>query len=233
MILKLFLERGDTMYERTTDEGLRTSPWYTSQNHYWKTGYGMPNCTAYAHGRVQEICGHEIPYERGNAISFASKSFAPKIDSPTFGAFAVWGGTYTGHVAVVEHVYDDGSILISESNYGGTFFNTAILSPSNGYTYNSMPFMGFYLYDGVTKAVEAEQEAKKQEVNRTLEHEKANIGLNFAPQTNFLGTPDSMMLMGTLSVQFGKKLIKNQKIFDIAQKLWYIMSVLSWEHKFA
>ena len=228
------------MYERTTDEGLRTNPWYTSQNHYWKTGYGMPNCTAYAHGRVQEICSHEIPYERGNAISFAFKSFAPKIDSPTFGAFAVWGGTYTGHVAVVEHVYDDGSILISESNYGGTFFHTAILSHSNGYTYNGMPFMGFYLYDGVTKAVEAEQakieadkKAKAAKTKQMLEQQKVDMGFVTVPQTNFLGSPDSMMLMGTLSIQFGKNLIKNQKIFDIVNKLWYIMSVLSWEHKFA
>lgn len=225
---------------RTTSEGINESPWYTTQNYYWKTGYGMPNCTAYAHGRVQEICGHEIPYEQGNAISFAYKSFADKVEQPIFGAFAVWGGTYTGHVAVVEQVNEDGTILISESNYGGSFFNTATLSPSNGYSYNGMPFMGFYLYDGVTKALEeeraklkAEQEAKEQEVKNMLEQQKTDLGYSFAPTTNFLGTPDSMMLMGTLSIQFTKKLIKNRKVFDIAQKLWYIMSVLSWEHKFA
>lgn len=228
------------MKERTTSEGINESPWYTTQNHYWKTGYGMPNCTAYAHGRVQEICGHEIPYEQGNAISFSYKSFAKKVDQPTFGAFAVWGGTYYGHVAVVEHVYEDGTILISESNYGGSFFNTAILSPSNNYNNSGLPLVGFYLYDGVTKAIEKEQskikeecKAKVREFLKVLEQEKVDLGYSLKPETNFLGAPDSIALMGTISIQLTKNVIKNKKIFDMLQKIWYIMSVTSWERMFA
>lgn len=224
---------------RTTEEGLSTINWYTTDNPYAQQGY-YGQCTWYAWGRVSEISGHAIPYSRGHAISYASKDFLERVDSPTFGAICVWGGNYYGHVAVVEQVNEDGTILISEGNYSGMTFHTATLSPSNGYSYNGMPFMGFYLYDGVTKAIEeeraklkAEQEAKEREVQKMLEHEKVDMGYSFAPTTNFLGTPDSMMLMGTLSIQFTKKLIKNRKVFDIAQKLWYIMSVLSWEHKFA
>lgn len=223
------------MYERTTDENINNTPWYTTENPYAKQGY-YGQCTWYAWGRVSEICNSPLPYTRGHAISYASKDFLSKVESPTFGAICVWGGNYYGHVAVVEHVFDDGSILISEGNYSGMVFHTATLSPSNGYTYNGMPFMGFYLYDGVAKAIEAEKAAKKakqQEIKHIIEQQKIDIGFSFIPQTNFLGSPDSMMLMGTLSVQFGKNLIKNQKIFDIANKLWYIMSVLSWEHKFA
>lgn len=34
---------------RLNDNGIRTSiHWYSNDNPYYATGYGMPNCTAYA-----------------------------------------------------------------------------------------------------------------------------------------------------------------------------------------
>ncbi|MFW6359637.1 MAG: CHAP domain-containing protein [Chroococcales cyanobacterium] len=56
--------------------------------------------------------------------------------NPQVGAIAVWeagvnGAGSVGHVAVVERVYDDGSILISESNWAGTAYNTRRISRYN------------------------------------------------------------------------------------------------------
>ena len=210
--------RRDCLEERLNGEGL-DNEWYTTRNHYYNTGYGIQqnngNCTAYAHGRVQEICQAEIPYSRGNAISFANKSFLQKIDSPSFGAFAVWGGTYAGHVAVVEHVYENGDILISESSWHGFIFKTTYLSAANNYTHNGMPFVGFYLYDGVTKAIEKEQreiEERKEQFKADLHEtmvEQGYIPSNSGLLVSFAGGADSMLLAGTIGTQVGAKFIRS------------------------
>ena len=44
------------------------NPYYFSDlNLYYRYGYGMPNCTAYAYGRIYEILGHEPNLSRWNA----------------------------------------------------------------------------------------------------------------------------------------------------------------------
>ena len=41
-------------------------PYYTSKiNVYSKTGYGMPNCVAYAYGRLYELNGEEVMQVNG------------------------------------------------------------------------------------------------------------------------------------------------------------------------
>ena len=206
------------MQERLNADGL-DNEWYTTRNHYWKTGYGIQqnngNCTAYAHGRVQEICQSEIPYSRGNAISFASKSFLHKVETPTFGAFAVWGGSYTGHVAVVEHVYENGDVLISESSWHDFQFRTQRLTKASNNQNGYLPFVGFYLYDGVTQAVEAEKERiekEKKEVQKKVQQkiQEQLVDIGYAPKIenpmlDFTGGADSLILAGTIGLQCFKK----------------------------
>lgn len=119
----------------------------------------LPNCVGYAYGRVLEsasktntnvlpTCNAEdwIAVARGNGLTIGS---APKL-----GAVIVWrsgklwnGSDGCGHVGVVEEVHADGSILVSQSNYGGTrFFLTTHKPPYNifgqqfiGFIYN--PFL--------------------------------------------------------------------------------------------
>lgn len=206
------------MQERLNADGL-DNEWYTTRNQYWKNGYGIQqnngNCTAYAHGRVQEICQSEIPYSRGNAISFASKSFLHKVETPTFGAFAVWGGSYTGHVAVVEHVYENGDVLISESSWHDFQFRTQRLTKASNYQNSYLPFVGFYLYDGVTQAVEAEKERikkEKKEIKKKVQQkiQEQLIDIGYAPKIenpmlDFTGGANSLILTGTIGIQCFKK----------------------------
>lgn len=101
------------------------------------------NCVGYANGRFNEIIND--PELRGitryfkyqltcNAENFieSAKSQGLKIsDTPIQGGVMVWkkgatlgGGDGAGHVAVVEEVYNDGTILTSESGYGAWAFKT-------------------------------------------------------------------------------------------------------------
>lgn len=101
------------------------------------------NCVGYANGRFNEIIND--PDQKGivfkfkyqlvcNAENFieSAKAQGLKISNkPTKGGIMVWqkGATLhnsdgAGHVAVVEHIYDDGSILTSESGYNAWAFKT-------------------------------------------------------------------------------------------------------------
>lgn len=102
-------------------------PYYTSElNAYSQTGYGMPNCVAYAFGRIYELNGERPLIDHGNAGEwwFINKSndYYEYGDEAKLGAIACW----SGHVAVVEDISDDGGITVSESHWGGPYFNTNV-----------------------------------------------------------------------------------------------------------
>lgn len=106
----------------------------------------MPNCTTYALMRICEILdrqcaqnlgGSRIPdpiFQRDgydDAHTWYRDWLWKKGQVPKLGAVACWSGINkktgkpcAGHVAVVEVIYNDGSFLTSNSNYGGAWFYT-------------------------------------------------------------------------------------------------------------
>ena len=145
-----------------TFERRRTAPekdnefYYSNKNIFYACGYGMPNCTAYAHGRYMEICGEDSKC-RGNAGNWLSeaKSRGRKTSSsPALGSIAVWkipGTKDSGHVAVVEGILPNGDIITSNSAYKGTLWYEQIFKKSDGYNWISSitgkkyEFQGFIL----------------------------------------------------------------------------------------
>lgn len=100
-------------------------PYYTSElNRYSQTGYGVPNCVAYAYGRVYEMNGTAPLISKGSAGDwwFINKAngYYEYGSEPKLGAVACW----SRHVAVVESISDSGAVTISESHWGGTYFDT-------------------------------------------------------------------------------------------------------------
>ena len=91
----------------------------------------LANCVGYAAGRFNEIIGKgKYVYFQypPNAEDFYDTAIAAGLEvgaKPQLGAIIVWakGKTWTsadgaGHVAVVEEIKSDGSIITSESGYG-------------------------------------------------------------------------------------------------------------------
>ena len=91
----------------------------------------LANCVGYAAGRFNEIIGKgKFVYFQypPNAEDFYDTAIAEGLEvgsTPKLGAIIVWakGKTWTssdgaGHVAVVEDIKSDGSIITSESGYG-------------------------------------------------------------------------------------------------------------------
>lgn len=110
----------------------------------------LPNCVGYAWGRWYELLGKEPKLSRGNAENWYNYNDGYKRgNTPKLGAVICWrkgqagnSSDGAGHVAIVEEIKSDGSIVISQSAYKGTRFYTSTLKKpySMGGTY---VFQGF------------------------------------------------------------------------------------------
>jgi surface antigen len=109
----------------------------SSINPYVNAGYGMfqnnGNCTCYVYGRFMEVLGqdscnlcindaedfynHDDDYKRGQ--------------KPRLGAIICWEGkgSLAGHVAVVEEIKEDGTIITSNSAWRSSLFYIKELKP--------------------------------------------------------------------------------------------------------
>lgn len=124
--------------------------------HYTAGGYNycikvsgnscIPNCTGYAWGRWRELLGAYHNLSRANArLWYGNTSDGYKRgQTPKLGAVACWDSTTgdAGHVAIVEQINSDGSIVTSNSGYNSTRFWTQVTKkPYNiGSSYS---FQGF------------------------------------------------------------------------------------------
>lgn len=111
----------------------------------------LPNCVGYAWGRWLELMGPtNNRLSRGNAENWFTKVDGyERGQTPKLGAIACWrkgqAGVESdgaGHVSVVEDILEDGSIVTSNSAWGGsTFYTRTVSKPySVGSTY---VFQGF------------------------------------------------------------------------------------------
>ena len=111
-------------------------------------GYVLPNCTGYAWGRFMECQPnvHTCNLSRGNAELWYPNTMDgyQRGQTPKLGAVICWHSTRSGgHVAIVERIYEDGSIQTTNSAYNGTLFYTKKLNPPNYFMGRSYTFQGF------------------------------------------------------------------------------------------
>lgn len=121
------LGEGFTFTPRLDDSGMQGSPYYYSLNPFYQSGYGLPNCTCYAWGRRYEITGEAPQTSLGNANGWwdynQANDIYPSGQEPKIGAIACYDYEPGGHVAIVEQINEDGSVVMSNSGYGSqTYF---------------------------------------------------------------------------------------------------------------
>lgn len=142
--------------KRTTAPN-QSNSYYYADNDFYKYGYGLPNCTCYAWGRFYELSGIRPALSLGDAEEWYSYSDGySRGQTPKLGAVACWrSGTVgndsdgSGHVAIVEQINADGSILTSNSAYGGSLFYTETLTKESGYTWSSNYIFQGFIYNPV------------------------------------------------------------------------------------
>lgn len=137
---------------RLNDSGMQGNRLWYSDNPFYNSGYGLPNCTCYAWGRFWEIGEGLAEHRPRLSLSDAENwyNFADGYErgtTPALGAvLCLADGPFSGagHVAVVEQINDDGSILTSESAYDAYYFEVHQRYPENNYVeYPGYVFQGF------------------------------------------------------------------------------------------
>lgn len=185
--------------ERRTDDNL--GDWYYSANPYYQRGYGLPNCTCYAWGRLAEICNAPVTFYGGNAIMWSNRPEMKQIPSPKVGSCIIYSGGITdaygrlcGHIGVIEHVYDDGSIDVSMSSFGGYMWRLYRLSPTDAYhipdSYG-LSFVGFFMYDGVQAIYDQEARIQQEKKEKAEQELQKSVELrSIHPTDNILSASD-------------------------------------------
>lgn len=135
---------------RLTAPSLDNPYYYSNLNPYYAHGVGMPNCTAYAYGRVYEINGVQPTLYYGDAHNWYNGTTTyPKGSTPALGSVLCMdgGNLGLGHVAIVEEILSNSVILCSESAYNSYVFR--ITTYSYPYAPSNYTFQGFiYTYSG-------------------------------------------------------------------------------------
>ena len=103
-----------------------------------KYAYGY--CTWYAYNRRAEL-GMKLPsvtWGNANTWDTGAAAYGYLVNNvPSVGAVFQTDSGYYGHVGIVEEVYADGSIRISEMNYAGwNVVTEGYLTPSDYYGYD-------------------------------------------------------------------------------------------------
>lgn len=139
---------------RLTSDGIQGNPYWYDYNPFTQAGFPLPNCTAYCWGRWYEIQGQypELPLGNANTWWRDALNMGKKTgQTPKLGAIIVTWYSDGGHVAIVEQINSDGSIVTSNSGWPDDFFWIETLYPSNGYIASWMPdeayFQGFIYLD--------------------------------------------------------------------------------------
>lgn len=126
--------------------------YFYGDNVFYQSGYGLPNCTAYAWGRFYELTGDYPKLGTGDAETWYGKADGySRGKTPKLGAVICWrkgvvgdDSDGAGHVAIVEQINADGSIVTSNSAWGGSLFYTETLTKESNYSCGSAyTFQGF------------------------------------------------------------------------------------------
>lgn len=137
--------------------------YYYANNPFYQSGYGLPNCTCYAYGRFWEIMGSKPALSLGDAENwYGLNDGYSRGKTPKLGAVICWrrgvagdDSDGAGHVAIVEAINDDGSILTSESGWGAssTFWTTTRADDGNWGASSAYTFQGF-IYNPAVSATQ-------------------------------------------------------------------------------
>ena len=175
----------------TTDK-LWISTRYGGYNQCIPIGGGpsvLPNCVGFAWGRFCEIMGATTcklsTNNAGEWFGYTQDGYQ-RGQTPKLGAVVCWRRPgQAGHVAIVEQINPDNSIVTSESAYNSTRFYTQTLYPP-GYTWSSQYILQGFIYNPAAPSTNASK------IEGFVKEAKSHIGkssknLNFTKRDELSG----------------------------------------------
>lgn len=135
----------------------------------------LPNCVGYAWGRFMEILGSTPKLSRRNAEDWYGYTVDgyKRGSTPKLGAVICWrkgktgtGSDGAGHVAIVEKINSDGSIVISQSGYNSKRFWTSTIK--RGYALSDYVFQGF-IYNPAVSSTASTNNVANTDLGKEIE----------------------------------------------------------------
>lgn len=175
----------------------------------------LANCVGYAVGRFNEIGGYNAckwlaSVNAENMITIAKNQGLQISPVPVLGGCMVWqkgatlsGSDGAGHVAIVEAINADGSILTSESGYGYKAFYTTKRTAPNYETNAQYKFLGCIVNPAVHSTRTIEKGCKGADVQ---EMQNALYKKGYLRKTEIDGDFGNITLGAVLAFQFENKL---------------------------
>ena len=179
------------IYEPRTSAPSKTSPYWIScdpgYNGYndciivnESTGEVLPNCVGYAYGRFMEI-GKQTTcnLSTGNAENWWAKNDGyERGQEPRLGAVICWrkgkagdSSDGCGHVAVVEQIYENGDILVSQSGWKSTRFWTSRITKASGYSNGANYYFQGFIYNPWLKELpESKEDRSKDQLRVDIDY---------------------------------------------------------------
>ena len=135
--------------DKTDRHWLRPSAGGVNKCVHIKNGSVLPNCVGYAWGRWYELLGKAPKLSRSNAeVWWRKEDGYERGQVPRLGAVICWskgvvgvGKDGAGHVAIVEQIKPDGTIVTSNSADGGSRWYKKTIKPP--YNFGKFDFQGF------------------------------------------------------------------------------------------
>lgn len=147
-------------FAQRTEAPSADNTYYYANNPFYKSGYGLPNCTCYAFGRFWEVKGGDIPsLSWGNAEEWYGHTSDgyERGQTPKLGAVICWrkgvagdSSDGAGHVEVVEAINEDGTIITSGSAYNGFMFRRKTRANDGNWGGGSAYTLQGFIYNPVT-----------------------------------------------------------------------------------
>lgn len=162
---------------RTTTPKSTDRHYYSNENPYF-VQTGMCNCTTFAWGRLYELTDKrpaDLLGQPEDWFATAQKIGMKVGQTPKLGAIAVWKKGVvknpkdgTGHVNVVEKIYDNGDFDSSNSQYNGKQFFMQKITKASGYQYaGGFDFLGF-IYCGIEFDTESSTSSSTSNATETV-----------------------------------------------------------------
>lgn len=172
--------------------------YYSTENIFFMVGYGMPNCTAYAWGRLYELTGKKyntLCRHAGSWYTDAEKSGMKVGFLPKLGAVACWNG----HVAIVEEIKENGDIVCSNSAWKSTEFYITEHTKASNYAKTGYEFQGF-IYCGVEFTQATMWNGKQITLNNTSCYAQAYASAPYSKKSGAFFLWDNEVINGRVRI---------------------------------
>ena len=174
----------------------------------------LANCVGYAVGRFNEIgkygaCRYLGSVNAENMAALARSQGLTVLREPTPGGCMVWAkgaagnsSDGAGHVAIVEQVNTDGSIITSESGYGYKVFYTSVRSGANWGESSAYQYLGCIVNPAVYEVVPVGVIRKGDQGSAVRWLQNKLVQLGYLRSSEIDGDFGKITLGGLLAFQF-------------------------------